>query len=103
MFQSNILNLDDFQKLWYILFGLLCLVLFVSLFLIDNPHPSVYLLVVQSLQIQSSNQLIANLACEYQACLLPFAVAFLGFYDLFSSLPWISTLLEFKAWKHNCE
>lgn len=33
-------------------------------FKIDNPHPSVYLLAVQSPQIQSSNQLIASFPCE---------------------------------------
>lgn len=104
IFQSNILNLDDFQKPWYILFGLSCLVLFVCLFLMDNPHPSVYLLAVQSLQIQSSNQRIDCFPCEYKVCLLSFAVAFLGFQDPVSSLTWISdlaTLLEFEAWKHN--
>lgn len=72
----------------------------VSLFLIDNPNPSVYILAVQSLQIQSSNPLIDNFPCGYQARLLPCAVAFLGFHDSVSSPAWISdlaTMFKFKA------
>lgn len=57
-----------------------------------NPHPSVSALVKQSLQIQTSNQLIASFPCENLLCLLSLVVAFLGFHDPFSSLSWISDL-----------
>lgn len=63
-----------------------------------NPHPSVSVLVKQSLQIQTSNHLIASFPCENLLCLLSLVVAFLGFHDPFSSLSWISDLamlLEF--------
>lgn len=63
----------------------------------DNPHPSIYLLAVQSLQTQSSNKLTASFSCENLVCLLFFAVAFLGYHYPVSFSTWISMLLEFKA------